>query len=154
MCSPIILCRIRYFDLANTGQLLLKCITVLLDFPHNIHIGDISWSSRWCFIEFTCSACSCVAHTIASVSFLRCPSFNYCHVLSVLTFSVYFKNLPKSGITEFRHPFFALSKILVKALHFHIYTFFTTYKPSFSFFSCKMQYTYISSPRQTPIHGH
>ena len=109
MCSPIILCRIRYFDLANTGQPLLKCITVLLDFPHNIHIGDISWSSRWCFIEFTCSACSCVAHTIASVSFLRCPSFNYCHVLSVLTFSVYFKNLPKSGITEFRYPYIHIS---------------------------------------------
>ena len=59
-----------------------------------------SWQSIWLFIEFTCSACPCASHTIASVSFLRCPPFNQCHVLSVLTFSVSFRNLPRRGFSS------------------------------------------------------
>ena len=88
MCLPIISCRIWYFDLRNTGKPLLRCITVSLDSPRNLHIGDISWPSIWCFIKFTCCAFFCFAHAIASVSFLRCLRFNHCHVMSILTFFV------------------------------------------------------------------
>ena len=82
------------FAIANPGQPLLRCITVSLDSPHNLHTGDTSWPSIWCFIEFTRSAYSCAAHTIASVSFLGCTTFNHCHVVPVLIFSVSFRNLP------------------------------------------------------------
>ena len=92
VCLPTTSCQIRYFDLANTGRPLLGCITVSLDSPHNLRIGDTSWMSIWFFIKFTCSACSCAAHTIVSVSFLSCSPFSNCHVLSVLTFSVSFRN--------------------------------------------------------------
>ena len=44
----------------------------------------------------------------------------------------------------FQHPIFALTKVLVQALHFRLHTFFTSYKFSFSFFSWKIQSTYIS----------
>ena len=100
MCWPTISCRVGYFNLANTGQLLMRCITVSLDSPHNLHISDTSWPSIWYFIEFTRSACSCATHTIASVSFLRCPSFNHCHVFSALTLSVSFRNLLWSGFSS------------------------------------------------------
>ena len=86
MHLPTISCRIRYLDSPNTGQPLLRSITVSLSWRHKLHIGDTSWPSIWCFIEFTCSACSYVAHTIASVSFLRCPLFNhrlYAHFLCI-----------------------------------------------------------------------
>ena len=66
MCLPTIACRIQYFDLANTGQP-HRSTTISLDSPHNLHIGDSSWPSICCFMEFTHSACSCAAHTIASV---------------------------------------------------------------------------------------
>ena len=46
-----------------------------INLPDNLHIGDTSWPSIWYFIEFTHIDCFCAAHTIASVSFVRCPSF-------------------------------------------------------------------------------
>ena len=101
MCLPTISCWVEYFDLANTGQLLLRCITVSLDSPHNLHISNTSWPSIWYFIEFTRSACSCAAHTMASVSFLSCPSFNHCHAVSALTFFVSFRNLLWSGFSTY-----------------------------------------------------
>ena len=91
MCLPTISCRIRYSDLANIGQPLLRCITIPVYWLHNLHIGDISWPSIWCFIEFTRSTCSCTAHTIASVSFLRCPP-------TIATFTLYSPSLYLLGI--------------------------------------------------------
>ena len=90
----------NFFLLLCSREILLRRITVSLDSPYNPHIGDTSWSSIWCFIEFTRSACSCAAQTITSISFLRYPPFNHCHVLSVLTFSVSFRNLPWSGFSN------------------------------------------------------
>ena len=109
MCLPTISCRIQYFDLANTGQPLLRCIIVSLDSPRKLHIGDSSWPSIRCFIEFTCHAFSCFAHTIASVSFLRCTHFIHCHVISILTFCISFRILHLSGFS--RHcPLFSAFK--------------------------------------------
>ena len=59
--------RIWYFKWANTGQPLLRCISASFASPHNLHIGDKSWFSIWCYIDFPSSACSCAAHTISSV---------------------------------------------------------------------------------------
>ena len=98
MCLATISCWIRYFDLANTGQPLLRCITVSLDSPHNLHIGDTSRPSRCCFIEFTRSAYPFAAHTVFSISFWKCPPINHCHVLSVFIFYASFRNLSWRGI--------------------------------------------------------
>ena len=106
MCLPTISCRFRYFDLTNIGKLLLRCITLSLNSPHNLHIGDTSWPSVWYFIEFTCSACSCAAHIIASVSFLRCPPFNHCQ-FSLCSFSLHLLGIYHGTVfpvTDFSSP--------------------------------------------------
>ena len=131
------------------------------------------------FFEFTCSSCSCAGHIIASVSFLKFPLFNRCHLLFVLTFFVYFRNLPwswfyshwlvfssfkcfvnASGSSISDYPFssatnfFTLTKIIVQTLHFQIRTFFATYQPFSSFFSGKIECNNFFFRMQTPIYGH
>ena len=98
MCLATISCWIRYFDLGNTVQPLLRCITVSLDSSHNLHIGDTSRPSRCCFIEFTRSAYPFAAHTVFSISFWKCLPINHCHVLSVFIFYASFRNLSWRGI--------------------------------------------------------
>ena len=162
MCLPIISCRIWYFDLPNTGKPLLRCITVSLDSPCNLHIGAISWPSICCFIKFTCCAFFCFAHAIASVSFLRCLRFNHCHVISILTFSVSFRNLHLSGFSShcllfssFKRfsnsfgsstsdsafsPFANFSSHFLLSLRY--FPKLCKAKPFSSFFSCKIQFTF------------
>ena len=140
MCLLTLSCRIWYFDLANTGKPLLRCISVPLSLPHNLHISDTFWSSVLCFIEFTRSACSCTAYSIASVYFLRCPPSTI-DMYSLCSFSLYLLRIHHGAVfsaTDLfspllnickQHAFFALAKILVQALHFHIHTFFATISP-------------------------
>ena len=63
-------------------------------------------------MEFTHTACSCAAHIIVSVSLLRCLPFNHSHVLSVLTFSESFTNLPWSGFSGHWLLFSSLKRFL------------------------------------------